>query len=207
MPGRHIDCCVLTILGFCLVACPPLSGAELPEAPAATFSIAVIPDTQRYLPLKQDKQSWKNPSFEAYTSWIAANIRRQRIVFVSHVGDIVNLNERPQWRVARQCMDQLHGRVPYGISVGNHDMTPGGDSSLFQKFFPESRFVDFDWYGGSFPGTADSTKAISVNNANSFQLFSAEGLHFVFVHLECNAPDDVLNWASKVLKKHSNRRA
>lgn len=198
---------VAMVLGFCVVACLPLCAAELPQAPEGTFSVVVIPDTQHYRRLKQDDQAWENPTFEAYTRWIAKNIKRQRIVFVSHVGDIVDLNERPQWKVARRCMDQLHGRVPYGISVGNHDMVRSGDSSLFQEFFPKSRFVEFDWYGGSFDGTPESAKTVSINNANSFQLFSAEGLRFVVVHLECNAPDDVLDWAGEVLREHSDRRA
>ena len=32
-------------------------------------------------------------------------------------------------------------------------------------------------------------------------------MYFVFLHLECNAPDDVLEWADGILKKHSHRRA
>ena len=207
MPRHHLYCRVLTVLILCVGTCLPLFGAERAAAPNGTFSIAVIPDTQRYRRLKDNSQTWENPTFEAYTTWIAANLERQRIVFVSHVGDIVDLNERPQWKVARRCMDQLHGRVPYGISVGNHDMVRTGDSSLFQGFFPESRFVEFDWYGGAYSGSPDSKGSVSGNNANSFQVFSAEGLRFIFVHLECNAPDDVLDWANDVLRKHSDRRA
>ena len=197
----------LMILGLSFVAGVRLRAAELPEAPAGTFSIVVIPDTQHYRPLEQDEQAWENPTFEAYTRWTAANIKRQRIAFVSHVGDIVDRNERSQWAVARRCMDRLHGRVPYGISVGNHDMVSSGDSSLFQAFFPRSRFEQFQWYGGAFGGKADAPSTVSNNNANSFQLFSAEGLRLIFLHLECNAPDDVLGWANEVLRKHSDRRA
>jgi hypothetical protein len=103
-------------------------------------------------------------------------------------------------------MDRLHGKVPYGISVGNHDMKSDGNSELFQEFFPAERFKAFKWYGGSFP-TSKKKSTESGNNANSYQLFSAEGLEFVILHLECNAPDRVLDWASEVLTKHSNRRA
>ncbi len=207
MPRHHLYYHVSIVLILCAIPCLPVWGAELTAAPKGTFSIAVIPDTQRYRRLDNDDQAWENSTFEAYTTWIAAKLERQRIVFVSHVGDIVDLNERLQWKVARRCMDQLHGRVPYGISVGNHDMVRSGDSSLFQEFFPKSRFVDFDWNGDAFAGSAASTGSVSGNNANSFQLFSAEDLRFVFVHLECNAPDDVLDWASNVLRKHSDRRA
>ena len=185
--------------------------AQLSPAPASMFSIAVIPDTQRYRELKTTAQPDStmpvtNPTFKAYAGWVAANLKRQRIVFVTHVGDIVDINNREQWTVARKHMDLLHGKVPYGISVGNHDMTPAGDSSLFQKFFPAKRYAKFDWYGGCYK-KASGNQSVSGNNANSYQLFSAGGMDFIFLHLECNAPDDVLAWVDGVLQKHSNRRA
>ena len=203
-----------------LIACLVIHAAqaladELPLSPPGTFSIVVIPDTQQYhgegtklgpfVPNTQEAVT--NPTFKAETDWIADNLVKQRIVFVSHVGDVVEKDNRTEWAIARQCMDQLHGRVPYGISVGNHDMhEPTGNSSLFQEVFPASRFQGFDWYGGSF--TNPNNKPFrSGNNANSFQLFSAENRDFIFLHLECNAPDDVLNWANTILETHASRRA
>jgi glycerophosphoryl diester phosphodiesterase len=183
----------------------------LPPAPDDAFSIVVIPDTQQYrgsgtngtgkgaVPLS-------NQIFDGWTDWIAANLERQRIVFVSHVGDIVDINNRAQWALARRCMDKLHGRVPYGISVGNHDMNADGDSSLFQEVFPKSRFTSFQWYGGCFEKSADAL-VISGNNANSVQLFETHGMKFIALHLECNAPDDVLLWANSILRRYGDRRA
>jgi hypothetical protein len=201
---------------FVLLVCLVLSasGARADEflpAPAGTFSVAVIPDTQHYRgrgskAQPQSTAAVTNDVFAAYVEWIAANLDTQRIVFVSHVGDIVDINHADQWRVAREMMDHLHGRVPYGISVGNHDMTRSGDSSLFQQFFAPERFEQFEWYGGYYEGRIDQP-ATSGGNANSYQLTSAEGIDFVFLHLECNAPDDVLAWADGVLEKHAERRA
>ncbi len=184
---------------------------ELPVAPEGTFSIVVIPDTQHYkgVGTKAEPDSERmltNPTFDAWTDWIVANLDRQRVVFVSHVGDIVDKNNREQWAVARHCMDKLHGKVPYGISVGNHDMTGGGDSSLFQEVFPRSRFDAFDWYDGCFSNPS-RTSPISENNANSVQILDASGIKFVAIHLECNAPDNVLAWADSVLRKHADRHA
>ena len=85
-------------------------------------------------------------------------------------------------------------------------MTGPGDSSLFQEVFPKSRFEGFDWYGGCFVSPS-GIPARSGNNANSVQLFEVSSIKFVALHLECNAPDDVLDWANSVLQKHSNRRA
>ena len=194
------------------VAAFPVSAEELPHAEEGTFSLAIIPDTQHYKDKKtgqktQLQATTTNPVFEAITDCIVDEMDRQRIVFVSHVGDIVDINNDEQWSVAQKCMNKLHGKIPYGISVGNHDMiTKKGDSSLFQKYFPKSRFTKFDWYGGCYEPLGGKPE-ISGNNANSFQLFSAADMEFIVVHLECNAPDAVLAWADKVLEQHAHRRA
>lgn len=184
---------------------------RLGPPPEGAFSIVVIPDTQAYRGkgTKSQPESTEpvtNAIFEAHTRWIAENIEKQNIVFVSHVGDIVDKNNHDQWKVARACMDMIHGKVPYGISVGNHDMTSKGDSSLFQEYFPASRYEKFEWYGGTYSGSPMGPH-VSGNNANSYQLFSAGGMDFIFLHLECNAPDDVLEWANEVLEAHADRRA
>ena len=204
---RHL----LSVTIALLTASPTLRAAELDAPPAGAFTIVVIPDTQGYdgrgakrtpgsaLPLT-------NSVFQNHTRWITENLRAQNIVFVTHVGDIVDLNTHDQWRLARECLDRLHGAVPYGLTVGNHDMTKDGDASLFQRYFPAERFREFPWYGGCFE-PARPGQNISGNNANSFQLFSAGGLDFVHLNLECNAPDDVLAWADLILTKYAGRRA
>lgn len=199
----------LGLICFVFVGRMTAEPLRLGPAPEDSFTIVVVPDTQEYRgkgtkaePTSTDPVT--NPAFDNHVAWIRANLEPQRIVFVSHVGDIVDINTPDQWDVARRAMDQLHGLIPYGISVGNHDMTPGGDSSLFQRYFPASRFAEFPWYGGCYAGSSATT---SGDNANSFQLFSVGPLDFVFLHLECNAPDDVLDWADQVLREHRSRRA
>ena len=163
----------------------------MPPLPDGAFSIVAFPDTQAY--------SDKSPEiFETEVRWVLDNLETQRIQFVTHLGDIVDKNTEPrQWDVAERCMKLLHGRVPYGFSVGNHDMkTSTGDSSNFQARFPESLFKGFAWYGGSYK-----------NNANSWQTFAAAGMQFLIVHLECNAPDNVLAWADGILETHPKHHA
>jgi len=182
----------------------------LTAAPEGTFSVVVIPDTQAYrgrgtkaTPNSQEPVG--NAVFAAHVRWIAANLAAQRIAFVSHVGDIVDINTVEQWEIARQCLDVLHGKVPYAIAPGNHDMTGAGDTALFQRTFPRQRFAEFAWYGGCFQPAGGGT--VSADNANSFQCFSAAGVDVLFVHLECNAPDPVLEWANAVLAQHRDRVA
>lgn len=190
MRNRHLS----MVMGIALCVCVAAFGAraaEMPPLPEGAFSVVALPDTQSYAANSPE-------TFEAIMQWIIDNRESQRIVFVTHVGDVVDKNSDPElWKVARRSMMMLHGVVPFGISVGNHDMVGGsGDSSNFQENFPASLFEDFDWYGGSYK-----------NNANSWQTFSAEGMDFIVAHLECNAPDDVLDWARAVLAAHPERRA
>ncbi|MDD4870048.1 MAG: metallophosphoesterase [Kiritimatiellae bacterium] len=182
----------------------------LDPAPEGTFSIIVIPDTQGYRGTGTKAQpkstnELTNVAFDTQTRWIADNLRSQRVVFVSHVGDIVDKNVAEQWALARRYMDRIHGLVPYGIAPGNHDMAGDGNTTLFQAQFGAVRFTDQPWYAGTFTGS--DNPAISGNNANSCQLFSIGGLDFVILHLECNVPDNVLQWAGAMLNKYASRRA
>ncbi|MBL9211572.1 MAG: metallophosphoesterase [Opitutaceae bacterium] len=199
----------LLLAGIALAALARAADLDLP--PAGAFTIVVIPDTQGYRgratkATPQSTEPLTNPVFQNHTRWIAENLRAQNIVFVSHVGDIVDINNAEQWTLARECLDRLHGVVPYSLTVGNHDMTSKGDASLYQRFFPAERFRAFAWYGGSY-GHDRSEQNVSANNVNSHQLFSAGGLDFIHLSLECNAPDDVLAWADGLLRQHAGRRA
>ncbi len=204
------------ILGFISILSFNAASAQVKDqplgaAPKGSFSILMMSDTQEYLgkgtKIQPDsKDELTNPVFDSQTNWIVKNAKAQRVAFVSHGGDIVDKDNREQWKLARQFMDRLHGVVPYGIVVGNHDQKPDGNSSLFQEYFAPARFKDFGWYGGYFKGQ-DGHPEISGNNANSYQVFSAEGVNFVILHLECNAPDDVLQWADSILDNYKDRFA
>ena len=183
----------------------------LPVMPAEAFTVVIIPDTQSYAgkgckatPLSTDPVT--NANLEAQVKWIREHRDDQNIVFVSHVGDIVDKNNADQWAVAKQHLDQLRGVVPFSLTVGNHDMTSKGDARLFQEHFPAASFTAHPWYLGSYTHTR-SDQNVSANNVNSAQLFSAGGMDFIHLSLECNAPDDVLAWADDLLTKHMNRRA
>jgi hypothetical protein len=181
---------VLTVVFFVLIVSRSVAG-KLASAPTGTFSIVVLPDTQGYVTKKNAFY------FESEVNWILDNRENQKIVFVSHVGDIVDeYGSDAEWEVAREIMLRLSGKLPYGFSVGNHDMLSSGDSRKFQETFPALLFEKFKWYSGHIK-----------NNANSYQLFSAEGMRFLIMHLECNAPDNVLEWANNVLVEHIDRRA
>ena len=187
----------------------------LPPLPEGAFTYVVIPDTQLYrgegVHVKEGAEPQTgpttNPAFESRVRWIAANRVRENIVFVSHVGDIVDYKNDEQWSFASNLMTRLDGVVPYGISPGNHDLATYS-SADFNRYFPRSRYANEPWYVGAFDGytRADGNFA-SGGNANSCQLFEAGGMKFVVLHLECNAPAPVLAWVDSMLDTYSDRKA
>ena len=71
---------------------------KLPPLPDGAFTYVVVPDTQLYrgegAHVKKGKKPQsgptRNPAFASRIDWIAANIEKEKIAFVSHVGDIVD---------------------------------------------------------------------------------------------------------------------
>ena len=157
------------------------------ENPApAGFTIVVLPDTQHY--------SRNYPAiFQSQTQWVVANEEKENIVFLTHLGDIVDSQTLDfEWKNADQAMSLLDGIVPYGLSIGNHD-----DKKKFNQYFPVSRFEDYSWYGGHY----------GQGSENNYQFFQAEGLEFIIFHLEYLPADKVLLWADKILEQYPEKRA
>ena len=188
---------------------------KLSPLPDGAFTYVVIPDTQRYrgegAHVKKGKKPQTgptcNPAFASRVDWIAANVEKERIAFVSHVGDIVDFRNAAQWAFASNQMAKLDGKVPYGISPGNHDIG-GADTTEFNTWFPRARYETNAWYAGSFGGYVNAKgKKVCAGNADSCQLFEAGGMKFVVLHLECNAPAPVLAWVDEMLDKYADRSA
>lgn len=203
MAKREIDVRLEPFAGGVLTFGAPPVEEKLPPLPEGAFTYVVIPDTQRYsgagMRVKDGKPPAKGPTqnkaFASRVDWIVRNIETQRIVFVSHVGDIVDVCNEPQWRFASEQVARFEGRVPFGLSVGNHDSKKGDTvASGFTRTFPASRYASYPWYAAN-----------RDDNAYSCQTFEAGGMKFVVLHLACNAPEDALCWADAMLKKHADR--
>lgn len=164
------------------------------------FTIVALPDTQMYT-------ANDTGIFENQTQWIANHLISNNIAFVTHLGDMVNdYNISDEWDIADTAMSILESAaIPYGITVGNCDMSKNGvppDPSTFNLYFPYSRFTGRPYYGGAY----------NNNNANSYQLFSVSGMDFIVIHFEFNVSSDpnhaaIMNWADNLLKTNSTRRA
>ena len=206
---KRISVCCLALTVFVAAF-----AEKMPPLPAGAFTYAVIPDTQSYdgegRHTKRGRAPGKGPTrnekFDAIVDWLVVNAEKENILFVSHTGDIVDVNNDFQWRFASNAMSRLDGKLPYAVVPGNHDMKNSGDTTLFQKYFPASRYAGNAWYAATFPGFTNSAGLfVSGNNANTICLFAQGPEKFAVVHLECNAPDVVLTWAEKELAKYPDR--
>lgn len=184
-----------TALGAALLGVPALAPA-LAKASGEPWSIVVLPDTQFYV--RYDGPSHRPKMFARQTEWIADNLASENIVFVSHVGDVVNNgNEQAiEWERANAAMNTLHGLVPYSVVPGNHDLEkPGSRASgmaTFVQHYGAARYSGMPWYGGC-----------SKNQANHYQLFQAGDWTFLHLGLELEALDSALHWAQSVLDGHA----
>ncbi|HIC83124.1 MAG TPA: T9SS type A sorting domain-containing protein, partial [Candidatus Marinimicrobia bacterium] len=177
------------------------------------FTIISLPDTQYYTDIRYGGTP---AHFTAQTQWIADNKDSLNIVFVAHLGDVVqkgNTKEIP-WLYADYSMSiiedslitNLEDGIPYGIAVGNHDQGVGvgsvgepGETELYNQYFGENRFLGRSYYGGHY----------GTKNDQHYVLFSASGYDFIAIFFEYNTdPDEsVLIWADSLLNTYSTRRA
>ena len=192
---------------FALCALVLVSGL----ARAETWRIIVLPDTQNYVNIDHDFDFDGTSDylyhFQNQIDWIVANRDALNIVFVSHVGDIVqrvHLVDRPtEWLDADQVMSGLDGVVPYGAVAGNHDIL---NSGLFPYnyliYFGPSRYASYPWYGGSSP-----------NELSHYQVFNFQGdyglYRFTHISAEWQLPGNVddrstsLGWVQQVIDRRA----
>jgi len=161
------------------------------------FSLVGLPDTQNY-------SSSYPQIFAAQTAWVVDNRASLDIRYVSHYGDIVNNADQPQqWVRADAAMRTLDDAgMIYGVCPGNHDITSSGSSGqpvirgpYLENFGPQ-RFLGRPWYGGSSP-----------SGMSSVTYFSAGGVDFMQIHLDCDTPVRELAWAQAVIDANRGRPA
>ncbi len=168
------------------------------DAQDSTFTIVVLPDTQSYL---NSARPGLDHYFASQVDWAVAQRASRDIVFVSHVGDVVeNSQNQTEWNLARPIFDTLHGSgLPFGVAAGNHDMLYQAVSPAFSSVLPASRFAGDPWYGGGYE-----------DNLNSYQVLSHEGHDLLFLHiryLRYASIEGTLDWARQVLDDHPNHMA
>lgn len=160
----------------------------------APFSIVILPDTQYYTS-KQPNDA--DNTYRKQMQWVLDHRASDGIAFVVHEGDITNANTTSQWQIASDAHAMLDAAgMPYTVTTGNHDYLLSGvfgrSDSLFDTYFPASRFAANAWYGGSY----------GSSNINNYNFFSVGPMRFMVLSIEYSARKDVLCWADDLVASH-----
>ncbi len=197
-------------------------GRKKPTGGSGKFSLIMLPDTQYYTEEPQGNHYGANAAmYNAQTAWIVANRVSLNIVYVGGLGDCVQNGDNPpvsnkqiEWERVVTAMAPIespaqtglpHG-IPFGLTVGNHDQTSGGNPSgttnNYNLFFGSTHFGGRTYYGGH----------NGANNDNHYQIFSASGIDFLVISLEYDqtagfsAPGGALDWAEGLVQANPNRK-
>ena len=167
---------------------------------AQKFVLAVLPDTQVEVNAKPEM-------FTSQMQWIADKKDSLNIPFVLHVGDMVDYNNGEHYIKVSDGFKILdNAKIPYAITLGNHDTDAVGDHSgsaapgntntnlritgKFNAYFPVSRF------------TAQKGRFENNKSDNAFYTFEAGGLKWMVVTLEFCPRKEAVAWAGNIIAKN-----
>ncbi len=184
----------------CPAGCDPTTAMCNPDCgeDCDPYSIILVPDTQYYTSKQSDVAS---NTYRKQARWIRDHSAAEQIRTTIHLGDITDHNEVDEWVIADHAHDILDAAdVPYSVTPGNHDYASpdgwGRSKSLFDTYFPASRFAGREWYGGKLGGS----------NANNYTLFDVGPMKFMVVSLEYAPRKDAICRAGDLIASHPDRR-
>lgn len=172
---------------------------------AQKFVIPVLPDTQGEI-------NYQPEMFTSQMEWLASHRDSLRIPIVLHVGDVVDFNNTVQYQRASDGFSILDkARVPYAITLGNHDTNAVGENSgsaapgntnenlrttsRFNSYFPTSRFM------------LQKDRFEKNKSDNATYTFKAGGLNWLVITLEFCPRQGAVNWADQVLNNYPSHNA
>jgi predicted phosphodiesterase len=145
------------------------------------FTIAALPDTQVYAEENQ-------PAFKEQVDWVLANAKAKNIVFVTHLGDVVdNGTDEVQWANAMAALDPLLKQewLPFSIVRGNHD-----DPAQFLIRLGPEVMAQRPWYVGASPSQLCQA-----------QTFKVQEVWFLHIGFQKDPTAEDLAWACRLVKK------
>ena len=144
------------------------------------YSFAVIGDTQRV--------SFNDPDkFHIIYDWLLDNAESKKIKYVMGLGDITEKSAQSEWEIAAEQIKRLNGIIPYSVVRGNHD-----NANDFTSYFPMGEYEDI--VSGAYNG----------NMLNTYTRFNVGETKYLVMTLDYGASDEVLKWASAVVKFHAD---
>ncbi|MEU4289302.1 LamG-like jellyroll fold domain-containing protein [Kribbella sp. NPDC026596] len=156
------------------------------------FTVAVVPDTQYQFDQDRGDSAPLTASFE----WLIEQRAAENIVFVAHLGDVVENALAMEFAQADPVFKILdRARYPYSVLAGNHDIDASKDdtrgASAYLNTFGPQRFRRMATYGGS-----------TANGYNSYHVFRAAGRQWLLLAMDWRPSDASFAWAREVIAKH-----
>ena len=182
--------CLFFVILFC--NCAVFSQVQ-PKAGQA-WSIAVIPDTQYYVRSEDNA-----PIFTEITRWLVDHKEELNLQLVLHVGDIVDRNNAEQWKHAKESLKVLDGKLPYVLSVGNHDLGKNSSdrTTMLNEYIKISdNPLNEKIFGGYFE---------EGRLENAWYHFEYGGRDYIIFSLEFGPRDKVVEWANKIASQYSSQ--
>ncbi len=173
---------------------PALTAQQQP-LPQGSWTIAVIPDTQYYV--RSDKDCH---IFTEITQWLVDNKEALDLQLVLHVGDIVDKDNTTQWERAKTSLSVLDGKLPYVITVGNHDLhdnSTNRNTMLNDYFKITDNPLNQKIFGGCFE---------EGRLENTWYKFQYRSKEYIIFALEFGPRDEVLDWADLTAAQHKNEK-
>ena len=192
--GSRARGCTFALLALFL---QPLAGAGEP------YTLVFIPDTQ-YVPADAD-------TVHQQVQWILDNKADRNIVFVGHLGDVVDdPSETEKFLNISDAMSLLQGgpiEIPYSVVPGNHDTTPvyGFSYADYLVYFGPERYTGFSWFGGASPNLGSYTATENNSKDVNHYSFIDTGNGYEILHLGMEyrqAHPTISNWARSVIAAH-----
>jgi len=172
-----------------------------------SWSLILMGDPQGYI-----KYDINQPVFDLTTVWIADHIDRLNIKAVLCTGDLVETNEniamnrdmvnqtsQEMWKSSSRAFERLDNKVPYIVSLGNHDygyVSSENGKTNFTKYFPFER--NTTWRNHLVASYPNREGNISLENA-VFEFQEKNWDPILVVTSEFHPRDEVLNWCKDLI--------
>ncbi|MEU5704688.1 LamG-like jellyroll fold domain-containing protein [Streptomyces aurantiacus] len=153
------------------------------------FALAVLPDTQYLF----DADSADPAPLRETFRHLVAERGEANIAFMTHLGDVTEHGTEDEIERAADTFRTIHGKVPYSVLAGNHDITGDdqrGDSAYLAAFGP-ARYASMPTYRGASP-----------DGYNTYHVLKAADRSWLVLALDWRISDKGLRWAQSVLDKH-----
>ncbi|MGC0372831.1 LamG-like jellyroll fold domain-containing protein [Streptomyces sp. SAI-229] len=168
----------------------PAAGGRF-DAESPRFALAVLPDTQYLF----DADSADPAPLRETFRYLAAERSRANIAFMTHLGDVTEHGTEDEIGLAADTFRLLHGKVPYSVLAGNHDVSSSTDDqrggSAYLSAFGPGRYRSMPTFGGASP-----------DGYNSYHVLRAAGRRWLVLALDWRVSDKGLAWAQEVLDAH-----